>query len=102
MNGFVAFAFALRRRAHPHQAPVEPENTFDAGNHVLTIEAGSPATLRLALSNKVVSVKDEKEKRTGKRKIKMALIRTGAGDKGGFLSTLGKCHARARGISRWR
>ena len=79
-NGFVAFAFAPRRRAHPHQAPVEPENTFDAGNYVLTIEAGSSATLRLALSNKiVVSVKDEKEKRTGKRKIKMVLIRAGGG-----------------------
>ena len=81
-NGFVVFVprFGVEGLIRTRDlAAVEPETSFDAENYVLTIE-GSPKW-SLALFDKVaVSVTDEKEERTGKRKIKMTLIR-GGGEK---------------------
>jgi exosome complex exonuclease DIS3/RRP44 len=83
-NGFVVFVprFGIEGLIRTKElAPVEPETTFDAEKYVLWVEA-VPRSKRwcVGLFDKVtVKVVDEKEERTGKRKIKMSFVK--AGDK---------------------
>ncbi|MDI1490634.1 MAG: exosome catalytic subunit dis3 [Ramalina farinacea] len=79
-NGFVVFVprfgieglIRLRDMATP-----EPKGVFDADEYVLTIEGGSGGKpIRIDLFQKVnVRISDYKEEGTGKRKVKMELVR---------------------------
>ncbi|KAH8151254.1 uncharacterized protein LAJ45_04456 [Morchella importuna] len=81
-NGFVVFVprFGIEgmiRTRELSQGGVEPETEFDAEAYVLTIGEGSEK-LSVGLFDKVVvEVTDDKEEKTGKRKIKLTLVKVG-------------------------
>lgn len=81
-NGFVVFVprFGIEgmvRTRELSQGGVEPETEFDAEAYVLTIGEGSEKW-RVGLFDKVVvEVTDDKEEKTGKRKIKLTLVKVG-------------------------
>ncbi|KAL7266696.1 exosome catalytic subunit dis3 [Rhizina undulata] len=79
-NGFVVFVprFGIEGLVRTKElASVEPETTYDADNYVLTIKG--PQEWSIGLFDKVVvDVTDEKEESTGKRKIKLKLVKVGS------------------------
>ncbi|KAH8599065.1 hypothetical protein B0O99DRAFT_683785 [Bisporella sp. PMI_857] len=78
-NGFVVFVpkfgieslIRLRDLAEP-----EPESTFDAENYVLTTSGSRNVKVEL-FEKVVVRISDVKEESTGKRKVKLELVKTG-------------------------
>lgn len=81
-NGFVVFVprFGIEgmiRTRELSQGRVEPETEFDAEAYVLTIGEGSEKWSVGLFDKVVVEVTDDKEEKTGKRKIKLTLVKVG-------------------------
>lgn len=78
-NGFVVFVprFGIESLIRLRDlAEVEPESTFDAENYVLSTSGSREIKVEL-FQKVVVRISDYKEENTGKRKVKLELVKVG-------------------------
>jgi exosome complex exonuclease DIS3/RRP44 len=78
-NGFVVFVprFGIESLIRLRDlADTEPESTFDAENYVLKTSGSREVEVEL-FEKVVVRISDVKEESTGKRRVKLELVKTG-------------------------